>query len=74
LIIRQVALEVVPGLLQTEEYTRALLAAYRMDPDFADKLVESRKERREVFDRPQPPVTFSSSTSRCCVGPSAAPG
>jgi transcriptional regulator with XRE-family HTH domain len=57
-IIRQVALEVVPGLLQTEEYTRALFDVYRIDSARADKLVESRKERRELFERPEPPETF----------------
>jgi transcriptional regulator with XRE-family HTH domain len=57
-IRREVGLEVVPGLLQTEEYTRALFAAYRIDDDRADKLVESRKERKELFERPDPPQTF----------------
>jgi hypothetical protein len=57
-IIRQVALDVVPGVLQTEEYTRALFDAYRIDADRADKLVESRKERRELFESLQPPETF----------------
>jgi len=57
-IIRQVALNGVPGLLQTEEYTRALLKAYRIEGDHADRLVESRKERRELFERATPPQTF----------------
>jgi transcriptional regulator with XRE-family HTH domain len=57
-IIRQVSLNVVPGLLQTEEYSRALLDAYRATPDRADRVVESRKERRELFDRDEPPETF----------------
>jgi transcriptional regulator with XRE-family HTH domain len=56
--IRQVALEVVPGLLQTEEYTRAVFNAYEMAPEKADKLVESRKERQGLFERASPPETF----------------
>jgi transcriptional regulator with XRE-family HTH domain len=56
--IRQVALEVVPGLLQTEEYTRALFTAYGMAPESADKLVESRKERQGLFERASPPESF----------------
>jgi transcriptional regulator with XRE-family HTH domain len=56
--IRQVALEVVPGLLQTEEYTRALFTAYGMAADSADKLVESRKERQALFERASPPESF----------------
>jgi transcriptional regulator with XRE-family HTH domain len=56
--IRQVALEVVPGLLQTEEYTRAVFTAYGMAADRADKLVESRKERQGLFERASPPESF----------------
>ena len=54
-IIRQVALDVVPGLLQTEEYSRALFEANKIDRIRADRLVESHKERRELFDKPDPP-------------------
>jgi transcriptional regulator with XRE-family HTH domain len=57
-IIRQVALQVVPGLLQTEEYTRALFDAYQVEAHVADKLVDSRNERRELFERPEPPQAF----------------
>lgn len=57
-IVRQVTPSLVPGLLQIEEYSRALLEAYG-SPDYRiDKLVESRKERRELFDRPNPPEAF----------------
>lgn len=56
--IRQVALEVVPGLLQTEEYSRALFDAYGMASERADKLVESRKERQGLFERASPPEIF----------------
>jgi transcriptional regulator with XRE-family HTH domain len=57
-IIRQVHPLLVPGLLQTEEYSRAVLAAYSVPPDMSDKIVESRKERRELFDRTDPPEAF----------------
>jgi transcriptional regulator with XRE-family HTH domain len=57
-VIRQVELNVVPGLLQTEEYTRALLAARRMDSTRIDKLVESRRERQELLERAEPPDAF----------------
>jgi transcriptional regulator with XRE-family HTH domain len=57
-IIRQVTPILVPGLLQIEEYSRALLEAYSTPAANIDKLVESRKERRELFERPEPPETF----------------
>jgi hypothetical protein len=57
-IIRQVTPSLVPGLLQVEEYSRALLEAYGSPAYRIDKLVESRKERRELFDRPNPPEAF----------------
>jgi transcriptional regulator with XRE-family HTH domain len=57
-IIRQVSLAVVPGLLQTEEYSRALFEAAGMDANRADRLVESRKERQQLFARDEPPEAF----------------
>lgn len=57
-IIRQVTPLLIPGLLQIEEYSRALLKAYETPLDHVDKLVESRKERRELFERPEPPESF----------------
>ena len=57
-IIRQVELRVVPGLLQTEEYTRAVFSARHVDEARADKLVESRRERQELMERPDPPEVF----------------
>jgi transcriptional regulator with XRE-family HTH domain len=56
--IRQVHPLLVPGLLQTEEYSHAVLIAYRTPADKIDKIVESRKERRELFERSEPPETF----------------
>ncbi len=49
------------GLLQTEEYTRALYEMRRpvLSPDHIDRLVEARMARRSIFDRcPAPALTF----------------
>lgn len=48
----------IPGLLQTEGYTRAL-ARYRLGhvtDEETDKLVASRAGRQEILSRPKPPV------------------
>lgn len=57
-IIRQVALNVVPGLLQTDDYARAIFAAFHVDDARADKLLGSRRQRRELLERPEPPEIF----------------
>ena len=57
-MIRQVTPILVPGLLQIEEYTRALLDAYGTPADRVDKLVESRKERQELYEQTDPPESF----------------
>jgi transcriptional regulator with XRE-family HTH domain len=57
-IIRQVELNVLPGLLQTEDYARSLLAAQGIEKARADKLIESRRERQELLERPNPPEIF----------------
>lgn len=57
-IIRQVHPLVVPGLLQVEEYSRAVLEAYSKPSKDADKIVESRKERQELLERTEPPEAF----------------
>ena len=57
-IIRQVQAQLVPGLLQIEEYTRPVLDAYRKSAEDADKIVESRKERQELLERAEPPEAF----------------
>jgi transcriptional regulator with XRE-family HTH domain len=58
-LIRHVQPLVVPGLLQTEEYTRALLRVYGVDTAKVDRIVDSRRERQELFDRPDPPQVFT---------------
>nr|WP_311765284.1 helix-turn-helix transcriptional regulator [Streptomyces zingiberis] len=52
---------VVNGLLQTEEYMRALLAMRRpnLDPETVDQRVSARLNRRIIFDRrPAPLLSF----------------
>ncbi|WP_255684758.1 helix-turn-helix domain-containing protein [Pseudonocardia sp. TRM90224] len=58
-LIRHVQPLVVPGLLQTEDYTRALLHAYGTDAKSIDRIVESRRERQEALDRAEPPEVFT---------------
>ena len=57
-IVRQVEPLLIPGLLQIEEYSRAVLDAYRKSEADADKIVESRKERQELLERADPPEAF----------------
>jgi len=46
----------VPGLVQTADYARALFEAWRLaDGDELDRLVSGRMERQLIFDRPQAP-------------------
>jgi transcriptional regulator with XRE-family HTH domain len=46
---------IVPGLLQTGDYARALFLAADVDSDKADEMVTARLARQGVFDRPAPP-------------------
>lgn len=48
--------QIMPGLLQTEEYARAMLTPWR--PDNLDDLVAARMTRQAVFDRDEPPHTW----------------
>ncbi len=45
----------VPGLLQTGEYARALFIAAGVDGDSADAMTAARLERQSVLERPDPP-------------------
>ncbi|MFE2638972.1 helix-turn-helix domain-containing protein [Streptomyces scopuliridis] len=45
--------QIIPGLLQTEDYARAMLSAVR--PDNLDDLVAARMTRQAVFERDMPP-------------------
>jgi transcriptional regulator with XRE-family HTH domain len=47
----------VPGLLQTEEYARAVFAAEPgTTPDEVDQAVAARLQRQAIFQRPRPPI------------------
>jgi transcriptional regulator with XRE-family HTH domain len=48
----------VPGVVQTAGYARALFEAWRLDDDVDDdleQLVAARLDRQRIFDRPAPP-------------------
>jgi len=47
----------VPGLLQTAEYARAIIAAIspRMDPDVRQQRVEARLRRQQILEADNPP-------------------
>jgi transcriptional regulator with XRE-family HTH domain len=45
----------LPGLLQTAEYARALFLAMGMDEEAAEGQVKVRLDRREILDRPDSP-------------------
>jgi transcriptional regulator with XRE-family HTH domain len=46
---------IVPGLLQTAEYARALFLAAGADEDSAGEMVGARLERQAILDQPDPP-------------------
>jgi transcriptional regulator with XRE-family HTH domain len=53
--IGEVELLVVPGLLQTEEYARALMGVHELGTEKAERFVGSRRVRQELLDRVDPP-------------------
>ena len=71
--IGEVELLVVPGLLQTEEYARALMGVYELSAGKAERFVSSRAVRQQLLDRPDPPmlsfVLDESVLLRCIGGP-----
>jgi transcriptional regulator with XRE-family HTH domain len=56
-ILRQFHPLLIPGQLQTEDYARAVLAAYG-DSEKVDTLLEVRLERQELLERPDHPEMF----------------
>ncbi|MEU7975206.1 helix-turn-helix transcriptional regulator [Micromonospora sp. NPDC049089] len=59
--IRQAEPQVIPGLLQTEEYARAVIQGVGgtdLSTHAVDRQVEVRMKRQEIFDRPNPPEMF----------------
>ncbi|MGX7825210.1 helix-turn-helix domain-containing protein [Actinokineospora sp. 24-640] len=62
--IRSTEVEIIPGLLQTEDYMRTIHAVADLDPDDVERGVLARKERQSVFDREnQPDLEFILSES-----------
>jgi hypothetical protein len=51
---------VVPGLLQTADYARALIAAGRPDakPEVIESLLAARLERQDILSRDDPPTLW----------------
>ncbi|WP_249416215.1 helix-turn-helix transcriptional regulator [Streptomyces sp. TS71-3] len=58
-LIRSFEAQVIPGLLQTEDYARAVFAPRRLDPDKLDDQVAARLERQRILTRPQPPELWA---------------
>lgn len=57
LIVRTYRLSLMPGLLQTPEYARALLTSSRLVVD-VEAAVEARMKRQEIITRPHPPLVW----------------
>ncbi|MFD9793847.1 helix-turn-helix domain-containing protein [Streptomyces sp. NPDC059070] len=59
-VLHEYSTQAVPGLLQTEEYARALFAQRRplLDESTIEKRVADRLARQQIFER-WPPPTFS---------------
>lgn len=51
----------VPGLLQTEDYARAVISdgQVRPDPEDVERRVTARMARKELFTRPEPPELWA---------------
>ena len=54
--IGELELLVVPGLLQTEEYARALMTVHALAADKAERFVSSRRVRQQLLDRADTPT------------------
>ena len=71
--VRQFELALVPGLLQTSDYARTLVAALEptTPPEVLENLVAARMVRQQVLTRPDPlelQVILSQAVLRCPVG------
>jgi transcriptional regulator with XRE-family HTH domain len=53
--------QIIPGLLETEDYTRALIRAalVRADPDEIERRVQARMARQETLARPDAPEIWA---------------
>lgn len=54
-VVRTFQVQVVPGLLQTEDYARAVLSAWRPNADRVEELVAARMARQGILARENPP-------------------
>jgi transcriptional regulator with XRE-family HTH domain len=54
--IGSIELLVMPGLLQTVDYARAVMAVHDVSAEKAQRFVRSRQVRQQVLDRPDPPA------------------
>ncbi|WP_299527596.1 helix-turn-helix transcriptional regulator [uncultured Streptomyces sp.] len=71
--IRQYGASLIPGMLQTKEYSRAVFQAYRPNyhAEELDDLIVSRAKRGQLLDRPSTPVVWTlldEAALRRCVG------
>ena len=57
-LIRSVQTVLVPGLLQTEDYSRALFASAETDSGRIDRIIAARKKRQQLLARDTPPEIF----------------
>jgi transcriptional regulator with XRE-family HTH domain len=57
-VLRQVEPLIVPGLLQTEEYTRGVLSLRDRTAEQIDRTVQTRRERQEILDQEAPLLHF----------------
>jgi transcriptional regulator with XRE-family HTH domain len=53
--IGSIELLVMPGLLQTCDYARAVMSVHDVGVDKAERFVRSREVRQQLLDRPEPP-------------------
>jgi len=63
----------IPGLVQTADYARALFLAEQTDisDEAIGALVAARLERQAILDRAGGPTSSPSSMRRCCTASSA---
>jgi transcriptional regulator with XRE-family HTH domain len=62
---------IIPGLLQTPDYARALFVAAGADADKAEEMVGARMSRQSIFERSKPPsvsVVLDESVLRRLIG------
>jgi transcriptional regulator with XRE-family HTH domain len=59
--IRTYEPQIIPGLLETEDYTRALIrsALVRADPEEIERRVQARMARQEILTRPDAPEIWA---------------